>query len=152
VKLTDVLKQKAVISDLQAQNRDDLLKEMVEALIPEADQEKEGLIQILKEREDQCPTAIKDGIAIPHGRVTGLEGIFMGFGRSRTGVSFGAPDGKPTHLFFLIFAPQNSAGEHLKVLARIARLCKNSSLRERLLRAESREEIYKILMEGDAKL
>ncbi len=152
MKLTDALKQKAVIPDLRARNRDDLLEEMVQALAPELGQKKERLVQILKEREDQCPTAIKDGIAIPHGRVAGLEDIFIGFGRSRAGIKFGAPDGKPTYLFFLIFAPQNSAGEHLKVLARIARLCKNSSLRERLIRAESREKIYEILMEGDAKL
>lgn len=152
MKLEDILKQNAVVSDLKAGSRDGILEEMVETLLPETGEDKEKLVNILKTREDQSPTAIKDGIAIPHGRVSGQDNILMGFGRSLEGVPFGAPDGKPTHLFFLIFAPQNSAGQHLKVLARIARLCRDPNIRRRLLRADSAGEIYRILMEEDGKL
>ena len=152
MKLEDILKQNAVVSELKAGSRDGILEEMVEALLPEMRGEKAELLKILRTREDQSPTAIKDGIAIPHGRVPGQEKILMGFGRSSEGVPFGAPDGKPTHLFFLIFAPQNSAGEHLKVLARIARLCRDRNICRRLLRADSAGEIYRILMDEDSKL
>jgi PTS system nitrogen regulatory IIA component len=152
LKLQDILKQDAVTSDLKAKNRDQVLKEMVDALVPEIGPKKEELFKMLRVREDQCPTAIKDGVAIPHGRVPGMDRIFMGFARSRQGIPFGAPDSKPTHLFFLIFAPQNSAGEHLKVLARIARLCREPDIRRRLMQASSSQEIYRILTEEDKKL
>lgn len=152
VRLKDTLNRGAIIPELRGASRDEVLRELVDVVAKDVGQDREKLFTILKEREEQSPTAIKFGIAIPHGRVNGLERICMGFGRSIGGIKFGAPDGKPTHIFFLIFAPQNSAGEHLKVLARIARLCRDPSLREKLLEADSGNEIYNILMDGENKL
>ena len=71
--------------------------------------------------------------------------------RSLPGIDFQSMDGKPAHLFFLLVAPENSAGIHLKALARISRLMKDQTFRKRLMEADSSEEIYSLFSEGDEK-
>ena len=75
-------------------------------------------------------TALGEGVAIPHGKLPGVKRVVAAFGRSRAGVDFQSLDGKPTHLFFLLVAPEDSAGAHLKALARISRLLKDESFRD----------------------
>jgi PTS system nitrogen regulatory IIA component len=73
------------------------------------------------------------------------------FGRSPGGVDFRAIDGRPTYLFFALFAPENSAGAHLKALARISRIFKNAGFRDAIMRAKSADEIYRLVEAEDAK-
>jgi len=94
------------------------------------------LSDTLLEREKLGSTGIGEGVAIPHGKLPGLPGLLAAFGRKRAGVDFAAIDGKPTHLFFVLFAPDNSAGLHLKALARISRLFKQPQFRQAILNAE----------------
>jgi PTS system nitrogen regulatory IIA component len=89
-------------------------------------------------------------VAIPHGKVGGIEHLVAAFGRSRNGVLFDSLDGKPAHLFFLIVAPEYSAGMHLKALARISRLLKDERFRRSLLDAEDADELQRILREEEA--
>jgi len=109
------------------------------------------LLDTLLEREKLGSTGIGEGVAIPHGKVPGLPGLIASFGRSVQGIDFRAIDGRPTHLFFALFAPENSAGAHLKALARISRIFKNPAFRESILRAPSAEEIYRLIEAEDAK-
>jgi PTS system nitrogen regulatory IIA component len=72
-------------------------------------------------------------------------------GRSKEGVDFESMDGRPTHIFFVLVAPENSTGAHLKALARISRLFKSSEFRDRLMAAEGAADLYRIISEEDAK-
>jgi PTS system nitrogen regulatory IIA component len=111
----------------------------------------EELIQVLLEREKLESTGIGEGIAIPHGRFKKLKNFFISFGRSVKGVDFDSIDRKPSHLFFLVMAPENSAVNNLKLLGRIVTLLKNPSFKKRLLEASSRKELFEIIAEEDEK-
>ena len=112
-----------------------------------ADLKPERLVEVLQEREKLGSTGIGEGVAIPHGKLAGLPQLMASFGVSREGVDFEAIDGKPTHLFFALVAPENSAGIHLKALARISRLFKNPRFRQSILDAQTSEEIYRLIAE-----
>jgi PTS system nitrogen regulatory IIA component len=109
------------------------------------------LSDVLLEREKLGSTGVGDGIAIPHGKLAGLQGLLAAFGRSRAGIDFQAIDGKPTHLFFVLFAPENSAGIHLKALARISRLFKTPSFRAAVVEASDAAAIHRLIADEDAK-
>src|SRR2546428_630433 len=109
------------------------------------------LVQALEDREKLNSTALGEGVAIPHGKLPGLRRVIAAFGRSPLGVDFSSLDGKPTHLFFLLVAPEDSAGAHLKALARISRLLKDESFRQRLMRATTAADLYRTIREEDDK-
>jgi PTS system nitrogen regulatory IIA component len=96
-------------------------------------------------------TAIGDGIAIPHGKVDTIDRLVGVLGRSVSGLAFDSIDGKPTHIVFMLVAPSNSAGAHLKALARLSRLFRDASFRQRLLDAPDGPAIYQIIVEEDGK-
>ncbi len=110
------------------------------------------LVEVLWERERLGSTAIGDGIAIPHGKLPGLKGVIGAFGRHVAGVDFDSLDGSPTHLFFLLVAPEDSVGQHLKALARVSRLLKDRAFRDKLIAATDRTELFRLIREEDEKL
>ena len=101
------------------------------------------------ERERLGSTGIGEGVAIPHGKFHGITEPIISFGRSLKGLDFESMDGQPVFLFFLLVAPENSASIHLKALARIAKILKNSSLRKSLMEVTTREEIYEAIIQDD---
>jgi len=119
-------------------------------LHPEIDVDR--LVEVLWERERLGSTAIGDGIAIPHGKLSGLREVLGAFGRHLQGVDFQSLDGRPTQLFFLLVAPEDSVGAHLKALARVSRLLKDRAFRARLLAAPDQEELCRIIREEDERL
>ena len=110
------------------------------------------IASVLLSRESLGSTGIQDGIAIPHAKVKGLEKVIVACGRSRRGINFDAPDQKPTHLFFVLLAPEQSAAMHLKILARLSRLLKDESFREKLMLAKESKDIYRMIIEEDARI
>jgi PTS system nitrogen regulatory IIA component len=152
MKIEDILGEDLVLADLAARTKVDVLVELADALTaryPELD--KARLVGALEDRERLNSTALGDGVAIPHGKLPGLRRVLAAFGRSRAGVDFQSLDGKPTHLFFLLVAPEDSAGAHLKALARISRLLKDPSFRSRLLEAPDAQAIWTIIRDEDAR-
>lgn len=153
MKLVDILTQDCIMPDLKAMGKREALEEMVEGLVFNfADLNKEKLLEAILERERLGSTGIGYGVAIPHARLKGMNGIAVLFGRSIKGVEFQAMDERPAHLFFLIAAPEDSNTAHLKVLARISRLLKDAGVRKRLMEASTQEEIYHAIVEEDRKL
>jgi len=150
MKIMEMLKAKFIIDELKAAGKRDVLAELI-SVITEAENsfDPEAMLRILLEREQLGSTGIGDGIAIPHGKLSGLDGTVLVFGRSRKGVAFDALDGKPVHLFFLLVAPENSAGKHLKVLARISRMLKDGAFRKNLLEAKVRDDLVRIIAQKD---
>ena len=152
MKISDILVRGASILDLTATAKEDVLAELAGALsAAEPALESEGLLQVLKDREALQSTGIGEGVAIPHGKLNGLDRLVATFARSRAGVDFESIDGQPTHLFFLLVVPEQSGGQHLKALARISRFFRDASFRERLLGAEDLDAIFRWIEEEDAK-
>ncbi|MBW1708727.1 MAG: PTS sugar transporter subunit IIA [Deltaproteobacteria bacterium] len=149
MKLTDILKETATISELSGRNKKEVLGELCAALASQEQLDPEPLLKVLLEREKLGSTGIGDGIAIPHGKCEDITKILIAFGRSLEGIDFESLDGQPVHLFFLILAPGNSTGIHLKVLAKISRLLKDASFRKDLSAAAGSSEIYKIIASRD---
>jgi len=107
------------------------------------------MLDILLDRERLGSTGIGEGVAIPHGKMVGLKEMVISFGRSREGIDFEAMDGKPVHLFFLLMAPENSAGLHLKVLAKISRMLKDPVFRKKLVAAKLSGDLFAVISEKD---
>jgi len=152
VKIAEFLKSESVIADLTATTKADVLKELSLSLaksnptVPAT-----RLAAVLEEREKLGSTGIGEGVAIPHGKLAGLPTLSASFGLSKKGVDFEAIDGKRTYLFFALVAPENSAGLHLKALARISRLFKSSAFREAILSANTSADIYALIAQEDLK-
>lgn len=152
MKIAEFLSPDAVIPDLRATSKADVLHELSGSLArAQPSLKPERLVEVLKDREKLGSTGIGEGVAIPHGKLTGLGQLTASFGVSRGGVDFEAIDGKPTYLFFALVAPENSAGVHLKALARISRLFKNPRFRQSILEAKTSEEIYRLIADEDAR-
>ncbi len=152
MKITDILVREASILDLKSTVKDDLLSEMATALAnAEPALEANQLLGVLREREALQSTGIGEGVAIPHGKVDGLDRLVAAFARSTAGVDFDSIDGQPTQLLFLLVVPEQSGGQHLKALARISRFFRDASFREKLLGARDLDEIFRAIEEEDAK-
>jgi PTS system nitrogen regulatory IIA component len=152
MKILDILKKDCIITDLTSRSKKDVIHELVDAVTKVDERiDPDSLVEILLEREKLGSTGIGDGVAIPHGKFPNIDTLRASFGRSRQGIDFDALDGKPSHLFFLLVAPDNSAGAHLKALARISRLFKDNSFRENLQIADTEQQLFDIITEEDNK-
>jgi PTS system nitrogen regulatory IIA component len=153
MRILDIVPPGAVVDGLRSETKEGVLRELSEAvcrLVPALSPDR--LTSILMDREALGSTGIGEGVAIPHGKVAGIDRLVAAFGRSAEGVQFASLDGKPARLFFLVVAPENSAGMHLKALARISRLLKDERFRRRLLAAEGAEGLVRVLREEDERV
>jgi PTS system nitrogen regulatory IIA component len=150
MKIIDMLKTDYILEELKSGNKRDVLKELVGSFMKIHQKlDSEATLNVLFEREKLGSTGIGEGIAIPHGKITGLDQLILSFGRSAVGIDFDAMDGKPVHLFFLLIAPENSAGQHLKTLAKISKMLKDGVFKTKLMAAKSKDELYKIIANQD---
>jgi PTS system nitrogen regulatory IIA component len=149
MKIMDVLNINAINVDLKARDKKGLLDEMVTPVATETGASHEKLLRVLMDREHLGSTGIGGGIGIPHGKLKNLDSLILGFGLSRQGIDFESMDGRPTHIYFLLLTPESSAGVHLKLLARISRLLKNDGVKERLMQAQTPQDVINIIEEED---
>lgn len=152
MRIAEFLREELVIPELQATDKTGVLGELCAGLArvhPNLDVKK--LTEVLVEREKLGSTGIGEGVAIPHGKLPGLPGLIGAFARKKAGLDFAAIDGKPTYLFFVLFAPDNSAGVHLKALARISRLFRQPALRKSILEAPDAAGIFRLISDEDSK-
>ncbi len=150
MKVLDFLELDSVTIDLKSQTKQDAISELAQLLhannrIPDA----AAVTISLLEREKLGSTGIGQGIAIPHAKSPSVDRVVAALGISRKGIDFDALDGEPVYLVFLLIAPPDSSGLHLKVLARISRLLKDKFFRQALREAKSSDEIQKIIREED---
>jgi len=152
MKIVDFVRPELVVAELAAHDKNEVVKELAGHLasqVPGVDREHLG--RVLLERERLASTAIGEGVAIPHGKLDAVGKLVACVGRAPTGVDFDSMDGRPTHLFFVLVAPENSTGVHLKALARISRLFKDPEFRTRLMQAKDASEMYRVIADEDAK-
>jgi mannitol/fructose-specific phosphotransferase system IIA component (Ntr-type) len=153
--VSSLLSPDAVNLNLTGQQRDAVLTELVDQISAIADRPdaQRTLLHALQEREQLHSTGIGDGVALPHARnaLVGLvdEPIIV-FGRHAEGVQYGAIDGAPAKLFFLLIAP--TVTQHLAILARLSRILRNPKLRKGLLTAETPEKVIELLREAEAQI
>lgn len=152
MKIIDLLTIKCILADLHATNKRGVLEELAAPLVSGAEGiSLHSVLEVLLDRERLGSTGIGDNIAIPHGKLPQLPQLLLAFGRSLKGVDFDSMDGKPSHLFFMLLAPVNSAGLHLKALAKISRMLMSQPFRDNLMKAPGTDEIYRLIAERDAE-
>ena len=147
MELNDLIGDDNIDLNFKAFDKDDALKKLSTLLCKgrtEIIDEKE-VYKILKEREELGSTGIGNEVAIPHGKAEMEIEIIAAIAISHEGVEFNALDEKPVKIFFVLLASKNAPSLHLKILAKISRLLMDETIREKLLKATSIEEIRKIL-------
>jgi len=152
MRVIDFLQPALITAELQTTTKAGVLGELAELLARQQPIVDAAVLRkVLEEREQLASTAIGDGIAIPHGKLDVVGQLVGALGRSRPGIEFDSIDGKPTHLVFMLVAPSNSTGVHLKALARLSRLFRDADFRQRLLNADDAPAMYRIIADEDAK-
>lgn len=150
--IQDALKESCVLAELKGGTKEEALGELAHALKDAGAVEDEAeTLRVILEREKLGSTGIGDGIAIPHGKMKGLKGILCAFGRSKEGIPFDAVDKKPVRIVFLLLAPEDSAGQHLKMLSRISRILRDQAFRNKLTGEGNASALYRDIVEEDKK-
>jgi PTS system nitrogen regulatory IIA component len=142
----ELLEEGLILPSLAARTKNAVLAELVAAAgdhVPGLDAA--TALKVLKEREKLGTTGIGDGVAIPHGKMDCIERIVLVVGRSEQGVEFDALDHKPCTIFFLVLAPEQVVGQHLRVLAGISRLLKDDAFRRSFLAAPGADGLLRLL-------
>jgi PTS system nitrogen regulatory IIA component len=149
MKLSEILPREAIIPSLVSKDKKGVLEELARSVAPLAKAGSDEIVRVLLEREQLGSTGIGGGIGIPHGKLSTIDSIVVGFGLSRKGVEFDSLDNKPVHIVFLLITPEKSTGSHLRVLAQISKLLRKNQFKESLLRTKSVDEIQKIILDID---
>ena len=152
MKIVEFLNEKAITANMTANSKEAALRELVDVLArAEGIKNKEDLVEVLLGRESLGSTGIGQGVGIPHAKTNAVKKLVAALGVCPQGVNFDALDGEPVHIFFLLVAPEDSAGPHIKGLARISRLLKDKYFRESLKQLTDEKTILKLIREEDAK-
>jgi len=138
--------------DLKARTRDELLEEIVDLVAPDPhSNNRQIILEMLRNREALGSTAVAKGIAFPHGRSLAVSQLMAIFARSQPGLAFGSADGEPTYLFFALLAPpQDRSNQYLPALGKIIELVREDSMREKLMQVSSFDEFTTVMREGNA--
>ncbi len=152
MRITDYFTEEDILEDIPGNTKEEILSNLVDTLVAKGKlPSREPYFTSLMKRETLGTTAVGDGIAIPHARVKDLDSLLIAVVRFKKGVGFGSLDNAPVYLLFLVLAPEESTEIHLRALARIVALLKEAEVKEKLLKAQSPQEIYQILREEDEK-
>jgi PTS system nitrogen regulatory IIA component len=152
VMMKDLLRDDLILEDLQAKDKTGVIREFCGLMKSRGRINSEDeLFRALVDRESLGSTGIGGGVAIPHGKLDGITDMIVAFGRSSNGVDFQALDNKPVHLFFVLVTPQDKPGDHLKALARISRILKNTVLRDNLMQAREPQVLQRLILDEDLK-
>lgn len=154
LRISEFLHEEMILPELHATDKEGVLREMAHhlcAIVPDMTDSEERIVRALLERERLGSTGVGEGVAIPHAKVSGIGKLMAVFGRSLSGVPFDAIDQHPVNLVVLLLVPENSAGMHLKALARISRLLKNGAFRDSLQIAPGRTPLFQAFLDEDAR-
>ena len=152
MKISEILDKRAIKIGMTAITKEETLKELVKILAQVEDiGDPDGIVKALVERENLGSTGIGQGIAIPHGKTDKVKRLIAVLGISKSGVNFDALDGEPVYIFFLLVAPKATAGPHLKALAQISRLLRDSYFCELIRKCKTEEEVFNLIKHEEEK-
>jgi PTS system nitrogen regulatory IIA component len=143
--LTDLVAPNAIIPTLKVSGKKQALQELAARAAELTGQNDRAVYEILLQRERLGSTAVGNGIAIPHGKLARLDHLFGLFARLDRPVEFEALDGQPVDLIFLLLAPESAGADHLKALARVARLLRDADITSKLRESRDADAIYAVL-------
>ena len=146
--LTDLVVPQAVVPSLRVNSKKQALQELATRAAAMCGRSEREVLDVLMQREKLGSTGIGSGVAIPHGKLARLERLFGVFARLERPIDFGAVDLQPVDLVFLLLAPEAAGADHLKALARIARLLRDTEIAHKLRESRDAEALYAVLMSG----
>ena len=143
--LTDLVAPNAILPALKVNNKKQVIQELSARAAELTGQNERAILEILLQREKLGSTAVGSGVAIPHGKLPKLGRLFGLFARLARPVDFEALDGQPVDLIFLLLAPEQAGADHLKALARVARLLRDAEIARKLRESKDADAIYAVL-------
>jgi PTS system nitrogen regulatory IIA component len=143
--LTELLTPAAVIPALRVNSKKQALQELASRAAELTGQNERSLLEVLIQREKLGSTAVGNGIAIPHGKLANLSQLFGMFARMARPIEFEALDEQPVDLVFLLLAPEGAGADHLKALARVARLLREPGIAAKLRESNDADTLYAVL-------
>ena len=150
-KISELLPRSAIVLSLQSKEKFDVINELVRPLVAAgAITEESEFVSAIVRRENMESTGIGLGVAIPHARTRAVSNIVLAFGRSDSGVDFSSLDGKPSHLIFLIAAPEEQKTEYIMTLARLSKLLRKDEVRIGLNKAGSPDDVLRVIVQHES--
>ena len=149
--LTELLTPDRIVVPLAATDKPGVLAELTRHLVDRSGGAFDEVLAAVLEREAVLSTGIGFGVAIPHARSAGVRELTIVGGVSRAAVAYDGIDGEPVRLFFMIVGPEESAGLHVKILSRIARLVRGEAIRRELTQASTPDEFHNVLLDAEAR-
>ncbi len=143
--LSDLIRQDAIIPSLKANSKKQVIQEMAERAATLLDLPARDIFDHLLQRERLGSTGIGQGVAIPHAKLAKIDTLFGMFARLDKPIDFDAIDDEPVDLVFLLLAPESAGADHLKALARIARLMREPGMAQKLRASRDAASIYAVL-------
>jgi PTS system nitrogen regulatory IIA component len=142
---TDLVSPNAIIPALKVNGKKQALQEIAAKAAVLTGQSEKAILEILLQREKLGSTGVGNGVAIPHGKLAKLGNVFGLFARLERPVDFEALDGQPVDLIFLLLAPEGAGADHLKALARVARLLRDPEVAQKLRNSHDADALYAVL-------
>ena len=137
---------------LESEDKDEVFEELVDILVRNRGYDRDAVLNAVREREEKMSTGIGQNIAIPHGKTDAVDGLVGIIGTSASGIDYESLDDEPVHIVFMLLAPFDSAGPHIKALQRIAVLMKDRGFYKRLVECNSPGDLHQILMNEESRL
>lgn len=152
MKFADFVSTEAIQADLVAEDKDGVIREMVQSLLDAGgvqEEEFESIVKAILKREELGSTGIGRGVAVPHTKHPSVDRLVGTVAVSREGVDFQSLDGEKVHLFFLLISPPDRPGDHLRALENISRQLRNDTFCRFLKQSKSADDIRQLLEEAD---
>jgi len=150
MEISDLISLQGIVANLRATSKKQALQDLARRAAEVTDEPERAIFEVLIERERLGTTGVGNGIAIPHGKLPGLDKLYGLFARLETPIDFDAIDEQPVDLICLLLAPESAGADHLKALARVSRLLRDRSICEKLRGSDNAEAIYALLTASTA--
>jgi nitrogen PTS system EIIA component len=150
MEISDLISLEGIVANLRATSKKQALQDLARRAADITGEPERAIFEVLIERERLGTTGVGNGIAIPHGKLPGLDKLYGLFARLETPIEFDAIDEQPVDLICLLLAPESAGADHLKALARVSRLLRDRSICEKLRGSDSAEAIYALLTAATA--
>ena len=148
MEINNLVSPESVLSNLRVTGKKQALQELARRAANISGQPERGVFDVLMERERLGTTGVGNGIAIPHGKVAKIDRLYGVFARLESPIDFQSIDDQPVDLIFLLLAPESAGADHLKALAKISRLLRDTSTCDKLRGTNTIDGIYAILSES----
>jgi PTS system nitrogen regulatory IIA component len=150
MEIADLISSAGVLPNLRVASKKQALQELAKRAARLTNEAERAIFEVLLERERLGTTGVGNGIAIPHGKLPGLDRLYGLFARLETPIDFDAIDDQPVDLICVLLAPETAGADHLKALARLSRLLRDRTVCTKLRGTDDPDALYALLTESAA--